>query len=50
MSSLRAQRKILNFLEFSEIFEMGSKQSWEMVEGNSADMCAGKFVLMSMGG
>ena len=41
---------LLNFLEFSETFEMSSKQSREMVEGNSADMCAGKFPLTSMGG
>ena len=38
------------FLEFSETFEMSSKQSGEMVEGNSADRCTGKFPLMSMGG
>ena len=30
--------------------EMSSKQLGEMVEGNSADTCAGKFLLMSMGG
>ena len=29
---------------------MSSKQSGEMVEGNSTDTCAGKFQLMSMGG
>ena len=40
----------LNFLEFSETFEMSSKQLGDMVEGNSADTCAGKFPLMSMGG
>ena len=40
----------LYFFKFSETLEMSSKQSGEMVEGNSADMCAGKFVLMSIGG
>ena len=34
----------------SEISDMTSEGLGEMFEGDSADMCAGKFPLMSMGG
>jgi hypothetical protein len=34
----------------SETSDMNSKGLGEMLEGDSADMCAGKFPLVSMGG
>ena len=34
----------------SEISDMTSEWLGEMFEGDSADMCAGKFPLVSMGG
>ena len=36
--------------EGSEISDMTSEGLGEMFEGDSADMCAGKFPLVSMGG
>ena len=40
-----------NFLyQIFEISETSSKQLGKMFEGDSADMCGGKFPLMSMGG
>ena len=34
----------------SETSDMTSEQLWEMYKGDSADMCAGEFPLVSMGG
>ena len=41
---------VFEISEISETLDMSSKQLGDMFEGDSADMCGGKFPLMSMGG
>ena len=35
--------------KISETLGMHSKKLWEMIEGDCAEMCAGTFLLVSMG-
>ena len=40
----------LKFLKYCETLEISAKELGEMFEGDPADMCTGKFPLVSMGG
>ena len=41
---------LASFVKGLETLDMTSEGLVEMFEGDSADMCAGKFLLVSMGG